>query len=213
MLPILPPDASSMDVEDFGGVDAGATIIPALTSPTYQPHECTKVRLIKCLLGFPPRLPPTSPLTTIASPPTSHNICWPFHGPRGTIGIRFPYGIFVSTSTISLVQAEHLRHASPWQLVLWGVIPKSKVDLMPMSCRQGNTSFPFQDDPSFFKQHALWLADWEVPGKDVLCAGTVIQSVCNTTVEAVVLEIRSNWGGSFTCIHHIHTYGRRADYL
>ncbi|KAI0314395.1 hypothetical protein OF83DRAFT_1285583 [Amylostereum chailletii] len=112
-------------IEDFGSANAGASIIHELTSPTYVPQTRVDVRALKRLMPFftTPSSVPTSPSVIISYPPIHPQICWPFHGTTGTVGIRLSHNVTISHVITSFGEAKHLRHASPRLLTLWGIVP------------------------------------------------------------------------------------------
>ncbi|KAI0060478.1 hypothetical protein BV25DRAFT_1807478 [Artomyces pyxidatus] len=174
-------EAVGAELPDLSSITAGASVLPAFTSPTYSPRARWDVALWTRLLSKA-----RSPATAL-SPGIEPGDCWPFAGSYGTLGIQMPSTIHVSGITVAHTEVSSLPSTAPRNFVLWGLEQAENPAVVRLLEGQYNVT---GSHTQFF-------------GVD----GDVGR--CAVKIDQVVLEIESNWGfKELTCLYHVRVHGQ-----
>jgi SUN domain-containing protein 1/2 len=194
---------------DFALWSAGARIIPAFTSPTYdasQPKSWFQGL-------FTSHIQPEWHFPEVAiSPGLNVGNCWPMNGSSGAIGISLARDISPQSITIEHVP-RHLsldsrsapKHLEVWSPVLDGMSDEIKgmttVDFLDFLAQLGHS-------PTDAKHHFVFFSEmfYDVLSVDHIQNFPLQQQFLHVPV--IIVVVKSNWGNeNFTCLYRIRVHG------
>ncbi|KAG2038346.1 UNC-like C-terminal-domain-containing protein [Suillus americanus] len=171
---------------DFALWSAGARIVPAFTSPTYdasQPKSWFQGL-------FTSRIQPEWRFPEVAiSPGLNVGNCWPMNGSSGAIGISLARDISPQSITIEHVP-RHLSldsRSAPKHLEVWS---------------------PLGHSPTDAKHRFVFLSEmfYDVLSVDHIQNFPLQQQFLH--VPNIIVVVKSNWGNeNFTCLYRIRVHG------
>lgn len=200
---------------DFALYSAGARVLVSLTSPTMELWpKSLRDRVIGVVTnrGFAAGSLPEEAL----SPDMHAGRCWPFEGGVGTLGVGLAQRIYVEEITVYHIPrtaSVHDASSAPMAMEVWGLVEGAenvdKVAKWRQSHADDGTAKPevlgvapyillstFTYDITLGKEAQTFPADKDLVDLQV-------------GFGVVVLAVKSNWGGGYTCLYRLGVHGRR----
>lgn len=213
---------------DYALNSGGASVIPSLTSPTY---ELRTTHFFGLVSGA--SIVARSPVTALHHE-THLGYCWPFAGKQGQLGIRLAAPVYISDITIDHVAKEvaHDMRPAPRRMEAWGLVEgKTNVEKLKgymMRKEQerkeaAEQGIALPDDPPYPKTLPrntpfVRIASFEynINAPNNIQTFPVFKEIQGLGVDfgIVVLMINDNWGhDAYTCLYRVRVHGQRLEEL
>ena len=213
---VLKASKDTLARPDFAMYSGGASVIPSLTSETYEIRPDGWASQILGMVtgnGYVIGRPPVTAL--------HHDVyrgfCWPFQGSRGQLGITLSAPVYIDSITIDHVPSEvatDLRSA-PRQMELWGLVEgaDNRAKVAEYRARPDYDDSDVEYTPSLNRQHFMQLAkfNYNIYAPQYVQTFSIPEEIQELGVDfgVVVLAIRSNWGREdFTCLYRVRVHGQ-----
>jgi len=218
---------------DFALNSGGATVIPSLTSPTY---EIWPVGATNQIVGFV-----TGSGHAVGRPPVTalhHDInnghCWPFAGTQGQLGVKLSWPAFITDVTIDHVAKDVAfdMRSAPREMELWGLV-EGKDNIAKLKSwsaeKQARREEALAAGEPIRPEDQEWVYPTGLPRNvnyvrlssftyDIHSPANiqtypVAENVRDLGIDfgLVVLFVKNNWGRQeFTCLYRLRVHGEQA---
>ncbi|KZT22035.1 hypothetical protein NEOLEDRAFT_1098422 [Neolentinus lepideus HHB14362 ss-1] len=217
---------------DFAMYSAGASVIPSLTSDTYELKPPNGIgKLVGWVTGHGYAMGP--PPVTALHHELHAGRCWPFAGSQGQLGVMLAYPVYISHVTIDHVAKEVAfdMASAPRDMELWGMIDgmdnvrkirewqaekaRRREELRLEAEAQGMP--PPEDDepvypPTLEKDRYIRVASfaYDINASNHIQTFPVSPDIRDLGVDfgVVVLMVKDNWGmDDYTCLYRLRVHG------
>ncbi|TFK47684.1 hypothetical protein OE88DRAFT_1665240 [Heliocybe sulcata] len=221
---------------DFAMYSAGASVIPSLTSDTYELKPHTRLGKVAGWVtgrGYAMGPPPVTAL--------HHELhagrCWPFAGSQGQLGVMLAYPVYISDVTIDHVAKEVAfdMASAPRNMELWGLIDgmdnvrrirewqaekARRSEMARLEAEAHDVALPEDDEPAYppglERDRFIRIANftYDIDAANNIQTFPVSQEIRDLGVDfgVVVLTIKDNWGmDDYTCLYRLRVHGDRLD--
>ncbi|KAF5342964.1 hypothetical protein D9757_015219 [Collybiopsis confluens] len=201
-------------IVDVAQLNAGAVIIPALTTPTAKsttsPSFLHKLQTVWRGIDMS-QVHYKPPLVILEDSSTD---CWEFEGSHGHVAISFADPVILETFSMEYPDEKVLSAEMLWQapqaLHLWALTSEERVNMMDKDLLEPWQRFVVVEDlvnPSFFNSSAMFfpVAQFTFNPLNGRQNYTLHYSI---PISTIVLEILNNWGDETTCLHRVGVHGR-----
>ena len=206
---------------DFAMHSAGARVIPALTSDTYEVRPLTTLGQVVGMItgsGYAIGRPPV----TVLHHETHNGHCWPFAGSKGQIGVALSTPVFISDVTIDHVAKEvgtDMRTA-PRQMEVWGLVEgQDNIDKIRQweaskadsGAEEDTSSYPdtLPRSPQYIR---IAQFTYDINAPKFIQTFPVDPEIKALGVDfgVVVLLVNNNWGREdLTCLYRMRVHGQK----
>lgn len=215
---------------DFAMYSSGGSIVPSLTSLTYEvkPHGMTS-QILGMFTGQGNAV--GRPPVTILHHENRNGHCWPFPGSQGHVGVMLAYPVKVSDFTIDHVSKEVATdmRSAPRHMEVWGWVEgvdntakfkawnehrddaRAQADLL-------GEEYEEEEVPKFLPRGTPFMRlasfTYNAHSSNEIQTFPVDQHIRDLDMDfgIVVLLVKSNWGREeFTCLYRFRAHGERAD--
>ncbi|KAK7678737.1 hypothetical protein QCA50_018319 [Cerrena zonata] len=179
----------------------------------YNDHTMTLDRKIPC--GHP---------ASVLHPSAVADRCWCFMGSTGQVGIMLSHPAFITNISLDHIPLRSSLANAPRDVVIWGVVDgeanqeryddsidilqdlRSRLDIRSPFTRNEDRDLVYVPLASIF---------YNIRKSDLFQQFKVFPEVrqLNMDFGIIVAQVTSNWGESFTALHHVGIYGEKTEGL
>lgn len=204
---------------NYASLGGGARIIRGYTSKTHNlPSTSLFGFLAQSFLGFNPQYASVKGAGIILEEDTSVGECWCMSGAVGHFAVQLPEAVFISHIALDYPSPELLSEEdvsrAPQNMSLWVLLPLRDARQAPTLQIRPHEEFKFKTDQDadippesqFFQALEFKYDVKRPPTRQVFPFPLRMPSPSQT----IILEVKSNEGGTATCIYWLGIYGMKA---
>ncbi|KAL7424063.1 hypothetical protein Q5752_001648 [Cryptotrichosporon argae] len=200
---------------DYALFTAGARVVPSITSDTLVLRGAAR---LPALLWGARRVEGRPPATAL-HPDTSVGSCWPFAGATGQLGVMLAKPVRVTDVTLEHAARELALDTAtaPRDVEVWAVVGDADRERVAAYLADADAAGEperksgLEPGPGHASADKIRLAafTYDPAGPAPIQTFPVDPAVRALALETaiVVVEVKSNWGGEFTCLYRVRVHG------